>query len=419
MPMTPNLDQEDRIIFLDNLRYLMVLLVVILHAAISYSNFVPWWCVKEGSEFAVGFDILLIFLDVFLMPILFFIAGFFTMSSFQRKGALSFLRSKLKRLGLPLLIGVPLTSPLFYYIYHHTRYGTPRYMTLKDVWLNYLKKAGDLQIGLIQSIEQFSQSHLWFMSLLLFFFIIFSILCGIRKRIKTAASGASLQGDSSKKVLLIFCSVGLLSAVSMFIASAIFADSSNPNPWITIANIIQFEAEVMVTYVLYFSLGVYASYKKWFTNANFPGRPIMWAITSVFLFLSLLVVFKQMLLHLSPGLIFIYFFTRSFLCISLLAGFTSCAINYWNRPSKVNRLLAMNSYHIYIVHFIVVILIQWILAGWSDGPVLVKFGIVSVGSIATSYGISNFAIRPHPRLSVIGIYAVLVILMLTIRPPAS
>ena len=292
-------------------------------------------------------------------------------------------------------------------------------MTLRDVWLTYLKKAGDLQIGLIQSIEQFSQTHLWFMSLLLFFFTIFSILNGIRKWIKTDTSGAPLQGDSSKKIFLIFCLVGLLSAVSMFIASAIFADPSNPTPWITIVNILQFEAEVMVTYVLYFSMGVYASYKKWFTHANVPGRPITWVITSIFLFLSLLFVFKQMLLNLSPGLIFIYFFMKSFLCLSLLAGFTSCAIHYWNRPSKINTLLAMNSYHIYIVHFIIVILFQWMLAGWPDGPVLVKFGIISVAAIVTSYGISNYAIRPYPRLSVIGIYAVFVVLVLIIRPPAS
>ncbi len=44
--MAPN-ENYDHILFLDNLRYLLVLLVVVLHATFAYSKFVPWWCVKE------------------------------------------------------------------------------------------------------------------------------------------------------------------------------------------------------------------------------------------------------------------------------------------------------------------------------------------------------------------------------------
>jgi len=53
LAMTPSTKEPSRILFLDNLRYLMVLLVVVLHAATPYSNFVPWWAVKEPNESAV------------------------------------------------------------------------------------------------------------------------------------------------------------------------------------------------------------------------------------------------------------------------------------------------------------------------------------------------------------------------------
>ena len=50
----------------------MVLLVVVLHAAISYGKFVPWWFVKDAGS-SVFFDILMLTLDSFLMPVLYFI----------------------------------------------------------------------------------------------------------------------------------------------------------------------------------------------------------------------------------------------------------------------------------------------------------------------------------------------------------
>jgi len=168
IPMT-NTTESSRILFLDNLRYLMVLLVVVLHAAIPYSNFVPWWCVKVPNAHAVFFDVVILILDVFFMPVLFFIAGYFAISSFQKKGFRVFLRRKFKRLGLPLLIAIPIVSPTFSYIYHFTRNGFSAHLNFGIYWVNYMKTIADLPLGIMTSIDQFSQSHLWFMSLLLFF----------------------------------------------------------------------------------------------------------------------------------------------------------------------------------------------------------------------------------------------------------
>ena len=64
----------DRLIFFDNIRYLMVLLVVVLHSAGAYSNHTSWWTVNDTNS--IFFDYLLGVLDVFLMPTHFFIAGF-------------------------------------------------------------------------------------------------------------------------------------------------------------------------------------------------------------------------------------------------------------------------------------------------------------------------------------------------------
>jgi len=62
-------ESADRVIFLDNIRYLMVLLVVVLHSALAYTNNASWWTVND--ENSIFIDYLLGVLDVFLMPTLF------------------------------------------------------------------------------------------------------------------------------------------------------------------------------------------------------------------------------------------------------------------------------------------------------------------------------------------------------------
>ncbi|CAB5108726.1 hypothetical protein D3OALGA1CA_3586 [Olavius algarvensis associated proteobacterium Delta 3] len=408
--------EKSRILFLDNLRYLMVLLVLILHAAISYSNFVPWWCVKEPNVHAAVFDVLILILDVFLMPVLFFIAGYFAISSFRKKGTRRFLKRKFKRLGLPLLIGIPLVSPSFSYIYHFTRNGFSSHMGFGAYWMDYLKTAGDFSIGTMTSIDQFSQSHLWFMSLLLFFFVVFGLCVGTT-RLDDGSAAVDRSGSTSPgSILIILAVMGILSAVFALIGNMLFARPENPEPWVTIANLLQFQPDSVGTYILYFGVGIYASHKKWFITTKIPGHPAIWLISCALLSGSLLLTLNRLMLNFSIGIFLLYLLARSFLCVSFLAAFSSWAAGHWNRPSQFHRLLALNSYHIYMTHFLIVVIMQLVLAGWSDGSVFVKFGIVSAASILASFGISHYALRPYPRLSVVGIYTLFAITLITIRP---
>ena len=73
----------DRLFFFDNIRYLTVMLVVVLHSACGYSNYMPHWLVNDANS--IFFDYLLVILGVFLMPVLFFIAGYFTLPSLQKR----------------------------------------------------------------------------------------------------------------------------------------------------------------------------------------------------------------------------------------------------------------------------------------------------------------------------------------------
>ena len=55
------------------------------------------------------------FNETFFMPLLFFVSGLFVWQSLTRKGAWKYFEDRLKRLGLPFVIGVLFLIPLAYY----------------------------------------------------------------------------------------------------------------------------------------------------------------------------------------------------------------------------------------------------------------------------------------------------------------
>ena len=93
--------QQERVVFFDNLRSIFVLGVVIQHASMAY-NWSDWWPVTDGVGIVAGMITAL--LDGFLMPALFYVAGYFAVPSIHGKTVPKFLLRKLRRLGIPWLV---------------------------------------------------------------------------------------------------------------------------------------------------------------------------------------------------------------------------------------------------------------------------------------------------------------------------
>src|SRR5512144_3116961 len=84
-----------RVAFLDNIRYLMIVLVVIYHSVAAYATVAPHFPYHDTTFVAA--DIIRELLDVFMMPVLFFVAGYFALASLEKKGVGEFLKDKGKR----------------------------------------------------------------------------------------------------------------------------------------------------------------------------------------------------------------------------------------------------------------------------------------------------------------------------------
>jgi peptidoglycan/LPS O-acetylase OafA/YrhL len=107
-----------RLLFIDNIRWSMIILVLSMHAADTYSPFGNWYYVDRaatGFGTALFFGIYQSFLQAFFMAALFFIAGYFAAGAFDRKGLSRFARDRLIRLGLPTLLYMLVIGPLTQY----------------------------------------------------------------------------------------------------------------------------------------------------------------------------------------------------------------------------------------------------------------------------------------------------------------
>src|SRR5579862_4909717 len=109
---------KPRLQFIDNLRWVMIVLVVSMHAAVTYSHLGSWYFMedpKPGIAITAIFATYQVFLQAFFMGLLFLIAGYFVPGAFDRKGLWGFMRDRAFRLGLPSLFYMLVVHPVTVY----------------------------------------------------------------------------------------------------------------------------------------------------------------------------------------------------------------------------------------------------------------------------------------------------------------
>ena len=98
----------ERLHALDAVRGFALMLGVVLHATLS---FVPtstrFWIIQDSHP-SMTLGVLFFVIHVFRMTTFFLIAGFFARLSFHRRGAFGFIKDRLQRIALPLVVGWPI-----------------------------------------------------------------------------------------------------------------------------------------------------------------------------------------------------------------------------------------------------------------------------------------------------------------------
>ena len=388
-----------RVAFLDNLRSLIVLCVVALHAACAYSLIIPWWPVQEFPK-EVPYTLVILILDLFCMPTLFFLAGFFAPPSLSRHGTAGFIRGKWRRLGVPFFLLAVFYVPIMAYIGYVAR--TPAPKPFFDFWLYQLSTAWKPEFFLLDSMEKalprandFSQWHLWFITLLLAFFLIYALAASLRRPSRNREQRAPATGRRIIATMLCFGAV----------STALTASANMAIPgwsWASVGGYLMFQPTRLGLYFSMFVMGIAASKGGWFRTATFPGPTWAWASATLILNI-LFFVFSQKFIEITGSaplhLALAIGFLRSFVPLAWLGFLLKMVQNRWNTSGPFSTLLRKNSYDIYLLHLPVVVGLQ-LLATCAPVAFSIKCLLEFLLASLICLLLSDKLVRPHPAISV-------------------
>jgi fucose 4-O-acetylase-like acetyltransferase len=111
---------KERLVYLDNIKVILISYVITVHIAAGYGGIGGgrWSYIEPGSNFATKMILSFygLFAYAFLMSMFIFIAGYFTYPSLKRKGTFQFLKDRMIRLSIPLLLYYFILGPIVRYL---------------------------------------------------------------------------------------------------------------------------------------------------------------------------------------------------------------------------------------------------------------------------------------------------------------
>ena len=311
-----------RLHYLDSVRAFAMYLGIVLHATIP---FLPWYGDYEMKE---GYGLLLLFIHGFRMPLFMIISGFFSEMIIDRKGIIKFIDNRLRRIGLPYLVFVPLVTILFI----STFWIGSIFVDWDSV--NISKEAKESKAN-----DEFNHGHLWFMYFLLIFTFIYSVIIYFLRK-------------TSLKIKINYCLIVMIPMSLFFLIFQSEEIISRPTTDLSF-----FPHWSILGYYFSFFLFGALFFRLQNNGQNFIERIskiqkiFYWIPIASFIICLIIENNKIDLL----GEIFNLIYTWSSILVIVLVFY-----KYINRSSSKIRYLSNASYYIYIIHISFVILIQGI-----------------------------------------------------------
>ncbi|MGM0502236.1 MAG: acyltransferase family protein [Bacillota bacterium] len=361
--------KKSRLFYFDYLRVFVITIVILLHALLPHVKDYSWY-VNEAQKVEL-FGLLALVIDVFIMPIMFFAAGYFTYSSLKKRGITSFLYNKFKRIAVPFFIGVFFFVPIMTYMSALIEAGSD--LSFIHYWTNLYFESG------------LGAGHYWFLASLFFFYLTFAVIYKIYGDKIDSIYQKQISGGlkPNKKFIFLFFIVGIL----LFFAVSLISNDGN---WFAVWEIFSFQPTRWTIYLLYFYLGIFAYLKQIKVSDRFLKKIPLFVGGTVVLTLAYL-AFKIAFITKIASSISLKMANAALhfsLCFAIFVTLLLIFRKYLNQSSKLLNRLAVHSYSIYYIHMVIVVVMQYFLLSYDFSPYL-KFLIVFSGSAVLSYLLSE------------------------------
>ena len=165
-------EKKDRLMYIDSIRVFVIVLVILMHLAVTYSGFGSWYY-NEGAEIGVAemilFGFFQSFLQAFFMGFLFLISGYFVPAAYDRKGFGKFLKDRLIRLVIPGVVYMVIINPLMsYYLADFLGEELPGFL---NYYGQYMTSVWELE----------GSGPMWFVLALFLFNLVYALVRLVRK----------------------------------------------------------------------------------------------------------------------------------------------------------------------------------------------------------------------------------------------
>jgi len=354
-----------RDLYIDRLRSVMTILVILHHTAITYGAPGGWYWNELHPSGSAASLLLTMFVSTnqaYFMGFFFLLAGYFTPASLERKSYARYICDRFLRLGLPLLAFGLTLGPLTIAMANVAE-GHGFWHTIAWLWQH----------------KVFGNGPLWFAQALLIFSLCYCI--------GRATLGDPLTQNAQTPTRVPSFTAWLFSAVGVG-AAALAIRQFVPVG----VNVFGLQLGYFAGYIFLFAMGIAAWRYDWLRQLTWAnarpwiiGLVITWPLmpAGIFLAMSLYGPGKANFVggHSWPAIL--YAFWEPFVAWGLIAAWLLVFRATMNQPSALWSWLNRRAYAVYIIHPPVLVGIALLLHGWI-APALIKFGVVgSLACIAT------------------------------------
>lgn len=353
-----------RDVSIDYLRTFVIVLVVVMHSMQAYVTLAFYYPddflrssvpVADPNRFRL-FDPFFVYINTFMMPLMFLISGLFVGPALRKHGARGFMVSRLRRLGVPFLLFAILLGPFGYwpaYLQSDTPASTP-------YWIRTFTEDG-WPIG-----------PGWFLWVLL----LFDAIAALAYRLVPGIFADRIRPPTA-----------VAFAIASVVVFAPFVPFVGVEYWITQFGPFDLPAIKAPLFFLNFLMGVAIGLSEVWPRRLWPHRPVVWLAVGTLAFIVTLLAVRwdspetwpwTPLLRGAAAAV-----TSSGLGLALLGWFHGLE---WTRSPAAGSL-ADNSFGIFVFHYAIVIWLQYALTSSPLGGGI-KFVIVLSASLALSWLIS-------------------------------
>ena len=380
-----------RLYFIDHLRAALIVLVVLHHVSLVYgASVTPFYYFEPPFTDPLAFLALLVFAlfnQAWFMGAFFLLAGYFTPTSYDRKGAGAFLKDRLVRLGIPIILFVFVLSPISWI----GLFRMPAEITGITTPLTW--GAYPALIGL---------GPLWFVALLLIFSLGY-----VGWRLAKRAPSEAASEDGSPPSLLSIAAFVLALAVVSYLVRIVIPLGKSVSLGVSFLSFPTFA--YLPQYLGFFVLGAVASRHDWFrmVAASTGWVGFAAAVLAAVVLFPLAVSGQPFSLQIteSIGNAFgygqwqsaVYALWDSVFAVGMCLALIPFFRRFFGVSTRLGRFMARQGYAVYVFHIPVIVFLALAIKGISLPP-LAKAGVASLIIVPSCFLVA-YVIRKIPGAS--------------------